>query len=92
LIEVAYEAFLAHELQRRGYKADRQLALPAVFEDARADVGYRIDMVVDDRMASFGDIVRRKRVLVLRSSARVISTPSTASPLQIFSVSCDARF
>jgi len=48
LLESAYEACLAHELERRGHKVDRQLALPVVFENIRLDMGYRIDLLVDD--------------------------------------------
>jgi GxxExxY protein len=50
LLEGAYEAFLAHELEQRGHKVDRQLALPAVFEGVRVDIGYRIDLVVDNHV------------------------------------------
>ncbi len=48
LLENAYEAFLAHELTKDGHKVDRQLALPAVLGEVRIDIGYRIDLLVDD--------------------------------------------
>jgi len=48
LLENAYEAFLAYELEKLGHKVDRQLALPAVLDDQRIDIGYRIDLLVDD--------------------------------------------
>ena len=50
LLEAAYEAFLAHELEARGHKIDRQLALPAYFEGAKVEVSYRVDLMVDDRI------------------------------------------
>jgi len=48
LLETAYEACLAHELQRNGFKVETQIELPIEFEGAVLDVGYRIDMLVDD--------------------------------------------
>jgi GxxExxY protein len=48
LLESTYEACLSHELERRGHKVERQLALPLVFEEIRLEMGYRIDLLVDD--------------------------------------------
>jgi GxxExxY protein len=48
LLESAYEHFLAHELQRRGLTVKRQVALPIVFEGARLEAGYRLDLLVED--------------------------------------------
>ncbi|MDP9269230.1 MAG: GxxExxY protein [Acidobacteriota bacterium] len=48
LLESAYEACLAHELRNAGHKVDCQLALPIVYDGVQLDVGYRIDMLVDD--------------------------------------------
>jgi GxxExxY protein len=47
LLESAYEHCLAHDLGRRGFKVERQLALPIVYEGERLDAGYRLDLVVD---------------------------------------------
>ena len=48
LMESAYEAFLAHELQKRGFRVATQLALPVVYDGVRVELGYRIDLLVDD--------------------------------------------
>jgi len=48
LLESAYEACLLFELHRRGMKALRQVELPVVYEDVKIDVGYRIDLLVED--------------------------------------------
>ncbi len=48
LLESAYEACLAFELNRRGVKCQRQVALPVVYDDIKIDCGYRIDLVVED--------------------------------------------
>ena len=48
LLESAYEGCLAHELRKRGHKVLVQVALPVVYDGVRIDVGYRIDLLVDD--------------------------------------------
>ena len=48
LLESAYEACLLFELHRRGLKAARQVELPVVYEGVRIDVGYRLDLLVED--------------------------------------------
>jgi GxxExxY protein len=48
LLENAYEACLEHELLRRGHSVKRQISLPVMFDGLKVDLGYRIDMVVDD--------------------------------------------
>jgi GxxExxY protein len=48
LLESAYEACLLYELHKRGLKAINQVPLPVVYESVRLDVGYRIDLLVED--------------------------------------------
>src|SRR5512138_2367413 len=48
LLESAYHACLAHELRQRGLKVLTQVNLPVVYDGKRIDVGYRIDMLVED--------------------------------------------
>lgn len=48
LLESAYEACLVHELRKRGRKVSSQAALPVVYEGVEIDVGYRIDLLVED--------------------------------------------
>ena len=50
LLESAYEACLAHELTKRGLKAVSQLALPVKYDGIELDAGYRIDLLVEDRV------------------------------------------
>jgi GxxExxY protein len=46
LLESAYQACLAHELRRRGLEVECEVTLPVVYDGARIDAGYRIDMLV----------------------------------------------
>ncbi|MEN1680603.1 MAG: GxxExxY protein [Planctomycetota bacterium] len=48
LLESAYEACLAFELSQRGHRVTRQVEQPIVYEGVRLDVGYRLDLLVDD--------------------------------------------
>jgi len=46
LLESTYEHCLTHDLQLRGISVARQVAQPIVYEGAKLDAGYRLDMVV----------------------------------------------
>jgi GxxExxY protein len=48
LLESAYQACLAHELRRRGLTVETQLGLPVVYDGEKLDLGYRIDLLVEN--------------------------------------------
>ncbi|MEP6732097.1 MAG: GxxExxY protein [bacterium] len=48
LLESAYEACLAHELRNRGHHVSIQLPLPISYRGVEIEVGYRLDLLVDD--------------------------------------------
>ena len=48
LLESAYEACMIYELRKQGLKALRQVALPVVYDGEIIDLGYRIDLLVED--------------------------------------------
>ena len=48
LLESAYEGCLKHELTRRGLKVLSQVTLPVIYDGVKIDVGYRIDLLVED--------------------------------------------
>jgi GxxExxY protein len=48
LLESAYEACLAHELRQSGFKVETQVALPIIYDSVTLELGYRIDMLVND--------------------------------------------
>jgi GxxExxY protein len=47
LLESTYEQCLLHELHTRGMAAERQVPLPIIYDGARIDAGYRIDLLVN---------------------------------------------
>jgi GxxExxY protein len=48
MLEGAYEACLAHELRARRLSVARQVPVSISYLDSRVEVGYRLDMLVDD--------------------------------------------
>ena len=48
LLEGVYEACLAHEMIKRGFHVERQKAQPVYYDGIIMDVGYRLDLVIDD--------------------------------------------
>ena len=50
LLESAYQECLCYELRAKGIAFGRQVALPVVYKSVKLDCGYRMDLVVDDRL------------------------------------------
>ena len=50
LLESAYEECLAHELQLRNLKVERQKPVPVVYKQVKLECGYRIDILVESRV------------------------------------------
>lgn len=48
LLESAYQGCLLYELRRRGLKVVPDFAMPVLYEGVKIDVGYRIDLLVED--------------------------------------------
>jgi GxxExxY protein len=50
LLESAYEACLAHELQLTGMRVERQKPVPLFYGAAQMDCGFRADLVIEGRV------------------------------------------
>jgi GxxExxY protein len=50
LLESAYEACLCYELRIRELRFERQKHLAVVYKEIHIDCGYRLDVVVEDRV------------------------------------------
>jgi len=50
LLETVYEAVLAHELQDRGLKVERQVSIPISYRGIQFDEGFRADVVVEGKV------------------------------------------
>src|SRR5262245_30912738 len=50
LLESAYRGCLQYEISKRGLRVESEVALPIQYDDVVIDVGYRLDLVVDDQV------------------------------------------
>ena len=50
LLESAYETCLLYELEKLGLPVQRQVLIPLRYQDLTIENGYRIDLVVGDRV------------------------------------------
>ena len=48
LLESSYEACLAYELRNEGLNVLTQVPLPLIYREVRLEVGYRLDILVED--------------------------------------------
>jgi GxxExxY protein len=50
LLEKVYEICLAHELIKAGFKVERQLEIPIVYDGLVFQEGLRLDLLVEDKI------------------------------------------
>jgi GxxExxY protein len=50
LLESVYETALAHELRKMGYLINTQLGLPVVYDEIKMELGFRMDLMVNDKV------------------------------------------
>jgi GxxExxY protein len=50
LLESVYEAAICHELDKSGIKYKRQAAVAVLYETVSLDLGFRADIIVEDKV------------------------------------------
>lgn len=50
LLESSYENCLAYELKQMGLVVKQQQALPIIYKEIKLDAGYRIDLIVENKV------------------------------------------
>ncbi len=50
LLESSYEECLFYELKKSGLEVEKQKALPLVYEEVKLEIGYRIDLMVENKV------------------------------------------
>ena len=50
LLESAYEAIMAYELNQRGLAVQRQVPIPIYYEGLTFEEGFRADLLVEDKL------------------------------------------
>ncbi|KGO87141.1 GxxExxY protein [Flavobacterium rivuli WB 3.3-2 = DSM 21788] len=50
LLETVYETILFYELTKLGLTVEKQKPLPLLWDDLKMDVGFRADLIVEDKV------------------------------------------
>jgi GxxExxY protein len=50
LLESVYEEILYYELTSQGLKIDRQKGIPVFWKDNKMDIGFRADLIVENKV------------------------------------------
>ena len=50
LLESVYEECLSWELNQAGLATQRQVPLPVVYKEVKLDIGYRLDLVIENKL------------------------------------------
>ena len=50
LLESVYEEVLMYELKKHGLNCDKQTNIPIVYEKVKLDVGFRADIIVENKV------------------------------------------
>lgn len=50
LLESAYTAALLYELSKKNVQTQAEVALPMVYESIKINIGYRLDLLVEDKV------------------------------------------
>jgi GxxExxY protein len=73
LLESVYEAVMASQLAKRGLNVATQPIIPVVFEGIKIEMGFRADLVVEDKViveiksvAEVADVHRKQLLRYLR--------------------------
>ena len=50
LFENVYKHILKYELEKRGLQIKEEVALPVIYENNKFDIGFRLDLLVNDKV------------------------------------------
>ncbi|MFM2305798.1 MAG: hypothetical protein RLZZ367_467 [Bacteroidota bacterium] len=50
LLESSYKECLYYELNKIGIRVEKEKALPLVYEDVKLEVGYRVDLLIENKL------------------------------------------
>lgn len=79
LLESAYRKCLVYELRKKGLKVEEEKPIPLIYEEIKLDCGYRIDILVEDKVVvelktveSFTDVHQAQVLTYLRFSGNKV--------------------
>ena len=50
LLENVYKECLYYKIKEYGFKVEKEKAIPITFEEVKFEIGYRIDLLVEDKL------------------------------------------
>ena len=50
LLESSYEECLFYEIKKYGLYVEKQKALPLIYEEVKLEIGYRIDLIIENKL------------------------------------------
>jgi GxxExxY protein len=50
LLESSYEECLSYEIKKAGLVVQKQKPLPLIYEEVKLDIGYRVDLLVENKI------------------------------------------
>lgn len=50
LLESAYEECLFYEISKSGLNVEKQRVLPLIYEEVKLEIGYRLDLIVENKV------------------------------------------
>lgn len=50
LLESAYQECLFYKINKEGLKVEKEKAMPLIYEEVKLDCGYRIDLLVENKL------------------------------------------
>jgi len=50
LLESAYEECMFYELMKTGLIVEKQKPIPLIYEDVKLDIGYRLDIIIENKV------------------------------------------
>lgn len=50
LLESAYQQCLYYKIAKSGFNVEKEKSMPLIFEEVKLDCGYRIDLLVENKL------------------------------------------
>ena len=71
LLESTYEVCLAHDLKLMGLEVKQQVPLPIIYKEIKLNAGYRIDMIVENKVIVEKTFITRSFLICLTQLMRL---------------------
>ncbi|GHB40392.1 GxxExxY protein [Mongoliitalea lutea] len=59
LLESAYQQCLYYKIAKSGFNVEKEKSMPLIFEEVKLDCGYRIDLLVENKLSLSANSARK---------------------------------